>query len=965
MWGNCKPKNNLFIIFIFIIFIFPKSIFSQENIKIDSLRNKLNFVDDSIKFKVFGELIKEYKAKKDTQAYVTAKQAISFAKEQREVIEEARFIYEYAQLLIRDNKLPLAQEYFLLALNIKGIENELELLGNINLDMGKLSERLGYVELALLYLNQSLSYWEKLDDNKSYSECINQIGLIYWEHGEYEDAKRIFKKIENIWTLRYDTNWVIRAKHNYAIVLADQDSSIAALKLNQDVLALEEIVQDSVGIALSLNNIGAIYMDQDKYTEAIKVLYRSEIVNKRRNDFPWLLLNYNNLTICYLSLKDYPKAKEYISKAKGILKKVTENQMYSSYLHNNYEYFHDQKMLDSALKYYVEYSDFNDSLANLNKAASIKAIKEQIFIKEEMFDQKLKLKERELDILQNRLRTGIIIGIAVLFIALSIVLFLGIRTKQRINIALTKTMKKAQAANEAKSMFLANMSHEIRTPMNGVIGMTDILKQTSLDQTQKEYTKIIETSANNLLTIINDILDFSKIEAGKLDLELVPVNIHEIMSGIGDLLTLKAKDKGVDLITYSDINIPIHLLGDPIRLRQILLNLANNAIKFTDKGEIFLSVKLIEDKEKEVFLLFSVKDTGMGIAKEKQAALFEAFTQADISTTREYGGTGLGLAISSQLVSQMKGQIDVTSEQDLGSDFYFTIPLNKNNKDLSEENMMKLNLSDKSIMIVDDNETNRLVFRTYLEFWNANVVDVEHPEDAANQLKYAEQNGNAFDLILIDFQMPNMHGLDLIKKLRAELKEPFKAILLSSVVTLIDSEEIQEAGFDAGLNKPVKLFELYYTISKVLFGVEEVEDIQVKKELLLQTPKKELYILLAEDNIINQKVAKVNLEQMGHQVDVAPNGQIAIDLFLKNKYDLILMDIQMPVKSGYEATDEIREYEKKNKVENPIFIVAMTAGAMKKDKDEAFAHNMNDYISKPFKSENLVAVLSKRMILKV
>ena len=394
-----------------------------------------------------------------------------------------------------------------------------------------------------------------------------------------------------------------------------------------------------------------------------------------------------------------------------------------------------------------------------------------------------------------------------------------------------------------------------------------------------------------------------------------------------------------------------------------MLNLTNNAIKFTQKGEVLISVTTENESDIETVIKFMVKDTGMGIAKGKQKGLFEAFTQADASTTRKFGGTGLGLAISSQLVKQMNGQLKLTSEIGEGSEFYFTIPLKKLPDSLSKDNIKKLDLSGTSTVIIDDNDTNLYVFESYLSYWNTSVTKFCDPIKAIEKIVEAEQNGNSFDLILVDYQMPSMNGMDFMKLLKSKLKKPVKSILISSVVTLINKDDILKAGFDAGLSKPVKHHDLFVTVSKVLLGKNEDLHLKSDSKKASVNTKVKLNILLAEDNIINQKVAKVNIEKLGHTVDIADNGKIAVDLYKKNQYDMILMDIQMPEKSGYEATTEIREIEKQNKITEPIYIVAMTAGAMKKDKEAAFAHDMDDYLSKPFKPNELFEIISKRIII--
>ncbi|GET28424.1 PAS domain-containing hybrid sensor histidine kinase/response regulator [Prolixibacter sp. SD074] len=521
--------------------------------------------------------------------------------------------------------------------------------------------------------------------------------------------------------------------------------------------------------------------------------------------------------------------------------------------------------------------------------------------------------------------------------------------------------EKAEEANRAKSLFLANMSHEIRTPMNGVIGMADILGKTKLNEEQKEYLDVITKSGNNLLSIINDILDFSKIESGRMEMESTPINIREIVEDVADILIVKSNVKGLGLVTYIDAAIPGTVMGDPVRLRQVLINLANNAIKFTNSGEVFISAEL-KGIDSKVEVLFKVKDTGIGISKEAQEKVFESFTQVDSSTTRKYGGTGLGLAISKRLSEQMGGEIGLESKANQGSLFWFTARFEKASAEREPDRPKKvIELENVKVLIVDDNRTNRLIFSKYLETWDCSSDEASSGMQALKKLRKAASEGKPYDIALVDFQMAEMDGLDFASRVK---KDPAiastKMILLSSISDILSRGQVRSAGFEYYLNKPVKLGQLLNIMAKVT-GKELPESYLHsghKKNAGVNRKKRNLRVLVAEDNVINQKVAMLTLKCVSGSIDLAKDGEEAWQMYRDNKYDLIMMDIQMPLLNGYEVTKMIRKKEEEEKGK-PIKIVAMTANALQEDVDLCLSIGMDGYLSKPFKAEDVIETIDK------
>lgn len=526
---------------------------------------------------------------------------------------------------------------------------------------------------------------------------------------------------------------------------------------------------------------------------------------------------------------------------------------------------------------------------------------------------------------------------------------------------LDSSKKIAEEATLAKSSFLANMSHEIRTPLNGIIGMAELaLMDGSLSDIQSERLADIKQSGISLLDIINEILDISKIEADKLVLEEIEFSIRDVLQKVIRLLSVKISQDNLELNCSISPEIPDILIGDPIRIRQILINLVGNAIKFTNKGFVSIELNLIKKSKDSVNLDFIIRDTGIGIAKDKVQYLFESFSQADTSTTRKHGGSGLGLSISKNLVNMMDGEIEVESELDKGSIFLFNLNFKIGIQNLEDWNRVISKPEQYRILVIDDNENSRKDIEAQIKFMGIKVESIESSKRAIAVIENANSVKDKFDLVLVDHYLPEKTGIELINEISTKFKNDYipKLVLMLPIQYSFDSIHVNRSEIKYQISKPVLQKELRSLIANVL-EKQENEPVQIKESKLDKSEvlKKEAAksILVAEDQIINQKIIKQFLERGGYKVKIVNNGKIAFETYQNSSFDAILMDIQMPEMDGYEATREIRKIE--NNTDKHIPIVAMTAHAMKGDKEKCLASGMDHYITKPINPEVLYKLL--------
>ncbi len=911
-----------------------------RSINADSLIAVLPEMSGEKKLAALNQLSQYYLSSNLSRSQEYARQAILLAGQEKQVKHLSQAYLDMGNVFMNLKDYEACQKYYDSAMTVSKQAGDQAGLAAACTNLGALNESRARYQKALEYFLEAMKLHTGLNDSTGLGKANNNVGNIYYyleqpekalEH--YSLALEIFKKLGNAELMSAMVN-------NIGMIYSVMGKPDEALQAFREFLAFCDSTGDLEGKALALNNIGSLYYENEMYHDALSYFLQSVRISEDLGTTDPNTLNY--VGSAYRKLGKLTEALSYFGKAVSIAGNSHQNEALRTAYENLHQTYAGMGKYREAYEYFSFFQQVNDTLnkEKYNRQLLEVQTKYETDKKEkeiEMLTDKSRIQSLELK-RQKAMTLIFILGFIFLALVVGLVVY-SLQLKIRSNKLLKIQRDIADRANRAKSVFLSNMSHEIRTPMNGIVGMAEILQSAGLNEEQQEYAGVILSSSGKLLSVINNVLDFTLIETGKVELVQKPFELQRVFDELCRDYSGKASEKQVTLNCFYDSAIPACVTGDAMRLRQVLMNLLDNAVKFTNEGEILLTAEMLGRDEKHLRLQFQVRDSGIGISAEEKALLFKPFTQVDPSVTRRFTGSGLGLVITKHLVELMGGEVLLESEPGSGSTFTFTVMLGISSGAGSPD--AHTGLAGKKCLIIDESPNSRTILKKYLEAWHCRYTEAGNGNEGLQMIDEAVKSGKPYDFILIDHQLSNTDAMALgrdISSLPGVAGVP--VFLLTSRSDLITAGQIQDAGFQGFLSKPVLKAEL-----AAMLGDFFCEITNNREDVVPETQTK---ILLVEDNKVNQQVIILIFKKFSPLIDLAVNGEQAMDMVMKGDYDLVLMDVQMPDHDGITATRVIREWEQKTGREKRIRIFAVTADATDENRENCLAAGMDGYLVKPF-----------------